>query len=373
MKMRICYSRFQFLFLLLLLFAYSCKGDQKKSANKSTDSKEASWEQPGWLHSAVFYHVNPQDFVTEVGTNSFLAHIERLAEMGVDVIWMSAETDIALAERVYEEAQKQEMEIILSLADLVPDELNFDLDGFSLRDTALLIELRRDKRNLVLIDEDEDGNLEKVNLRVDYHLDQALGDDSELHEKLNAIKGILKGEKSDSNKTMNLLMTASPFEEGTVLLADDDPASRQAMAVLWSTYFGVPVIQAGQELSLEAIQEGIKIRSSIDWSDMTMQGFYTRLISMKHRNEAMWNTDQSSTKILNSGDSNGTLAYYRENNGDAVMILLNLSAEETEIRVDASERDGFYEELFTGQEVEVLPEHMETLGPWNYRVYEMDN
>ena len=50
-----------------------------------------------------------------------------------------------------------------------------------------------------------------------------------------------------------------------------------------------------------------------------------------------------------------------------------MSAEEREVSLDGSGIEGFYEELFTGAEVEVTSEYTETLGPWNYRVYEIRN
>jgi glycosidase len=145
----------------------------------------------------------------------------------------------------------------------------------------------------------------------------------------------------------------------------------QTFAVMAATLQGMPLIYSGQEAGLDHRLEFFE-KDEIDWTETPLSGFYTRLIEANHKNQALWNGEHGGdTRIVTTGDDTKVIAYYREKNGNAALVLLNMSAEERVVRLDSKGIEGFYEELFTGEEVEIVTDHKETLGPWNYRVYEI--
>lgn len=189
-----------------------------------------------------------------------------------------------------------------------------------------------------------------------------------------AVAEYLKKEERFPPDAYRLQMTSNHDEntwKGTVKERLGDGV--QTLAVMAATIQGMPLIYSGQEAGLDHRLEFFE-KDEIDWSSTPLQGFYTRLIEANHENEALWNgTHGGETKIVTKGEDERVIAYYREKNGDAVLVLLNMSGEEREVSLNGEGIEGFYEELFTGLETEVTTDYSETLGPWNYRVYEIRN
>lgn len=147
----------------------------------------------------------------------------------------------------------------------------------------------------------------------------------------------------------------------------------QTTAVLSATLFGMPLVYSGQEASLDHRLEFFE-KDSIDWTEKPLQGFYTRLMELNHNNRALWNGDHgASPEIISSMNDPRVIAYSREKDGDKVVVLLNMSDTERSVSLDISPTiEGFYEELFTGEEVELREGYTETMGPWYYKVYHIE-
>ena len=143
----------------------------------------------------------------------------------------------------------------------------------------------------------------------------------------------------------------------------------QTMAVMSATLFGMPLIYSGQEAGLDHRLAFFE-KDSISWKEMPLKGFYTRLLDLKHSNPAIWNGNHGAQpKVISSMKDQRVIAYERVLDGNAVVVLLNMSDKARMVNIDAVTEAGFYEELFTGSEVELNAGYIEELGPWNYRVY----
>ncbi|MFB6320269.1 alpha-amylase family glycosyl hydrolase [Saccharicrinis sp. FJH54] len=70
--------------LLIILLTGACNG-AKQSQDQST------WEKPRvpeWHKNATIYEVNMRQYTPEGTFNAFMAHLPRLKEMGVDILWL---------------------------------------------------------------------------------------------------------------------------------------------------------------------------------------------------------------------------------------------------------------------------------------------
>jgi len=147
----------------------------------------------------------------------------------------------------------------------------------------------------------------------------------------------------------------------------------QTMAVMSATIFGMPLVYSGQEASLDHRLEFFE-KDEISWEEMPLKGFYTRLMHLKHMNPALWNGSYGAQpKVISSMADQRVIAYERVKDGNAVVVLLNMSDKARKVKLDSASQVGFYEELFTGAEVELNMGYEEELGPWNYRVYHITN
>lgn len=80
------------LFLLtILLFVFSCENTPQKATDKSDKNSSTSQIEnpnvPDWHKNAIIYEVNLRQYTTEGNFKSFEAHLPRLKEMGVDILW----------------------------------------------------------------------------------------------------------------------------------------------------------------------------------------------------------------------------------------------------------------------------------------------
>ena len=146
-------------------------------------------------------------------------------------------------------------------------------------------------------------------------------------------------------------------------------AGVQTMAVMSATIFGMPLIYSGQEAALDHRLEFFE-KDEIDWTEMPLKGFYIRLMDLKHKNQAIWNGSYGAApKVISGMGDQRVIAYERVKDGNAVVVLINMSDKARKVNLESVSQAGFYEELFTGSEMELNAGYTEELGPWNYRVY----
>ncbi|HHH54058.1 MAG TPA: alpha-amylase, partial [Bacteroidetes bacterium] len=81
-----------FLSVLLFIFAFSCKRDNKPIEQVSSTNEDTINYQllpaPEWSNNATIYEVNLRQYTKEGTINAFIPHIQRLKKLGIDILWI---------------------------------------------------------------------------------------------------------------------------------------------------------------------------------------------------------------------------------------------------------------------------------------------
>lgn len=77
-----------FLFLGLFVFLYACQQNEPKETSVQLQKETVKTSRhPEWLKNANIYEVNIRQYTPEGTFKAFEAHLPRLKEMGVDILW----------------------------------------------------------------------------------------------------------------------------------------------------------------------------------------------------------------------------------------------------------------------------------------------
>jgi glycosidase len=140
-----------------------------------------------------------------------------------------------------------------------------------------------------------------------------------------------------------------------------------AMRVLAFTFTGMPLIYTGQEANLNKRLKFFE-KDSIAWGNFVKQDFFKTLLDLKHQNQALWNgTDGGEPQRLNVGAPD-VYAFYREKNGNKVIVLLNLSAKPQTATLNDPAALGSYSDVFAKKTTTITKGMTMQLNPWAYVV-----
>ncbi|WP_245955026.1 alpha-glucosidase C-terminal domain-containing protein [Fontibacillus phaseoli] len=142
----------------------------------------------------------------------------------------------------------------------------------------------------------------------------------------------------------------------------------KAMAALSFTLPGLPLIYSGQEGGLDHRLQFFE-KDEISWDDLSMQDFYRELADLKHDNPALWNGKDGGPFHALEATEEQLLAFERTQNGNVVIVIMNLSAENVNGVVSMDSVAGTYHAYPEGTEMSLSEEHSVELGPWEYRIY----
>ena len=95
----------------------------------------------------------------------------------------------------------------------------------------------------------------------------------------------------------------------------------QNFAVLSATIDGMPLVYSGQEAVLDK-QLLFFEKDEIEWKDYALVDFYTDLLELNKRNEALWNGSYGANPVRISSPE-GTYAYQRKKDDFGVYVGLN--------------------------------------------------
>lgn len=142
----------------------------------------------------------------------------------------------------------------------------------------------------------------------------------------------------------------------------------KAFAVLTATFDGMPLIYSGQE---SAMQKQLKFfdKDEIPWGDFKYEDFYRTLFELKHRNQALWNGEHGGVRHkIFTGKDEYVFAFYREKNGDKVVVIINLSSAEQSFELQGNAHAGAFVDVFAQKEITLGGgEHLQ-FQPWQYKV-----
>ncbi|GAB2542281.1 alpha-amylase family glycosyl hydrolase [Spirosoma aerophilum] len=141
-----------------------------------------------------------------------------------------------------------------------------------------------------------------------------------------------------------------------------------AFVVLSSTLEGMPLVYNGMEANLNKRLAFFQ-KDTIVWGSYAKKDFYKALLTLKHRNRALWNGKAGGRAIKIPTDHDDKVyAFYRQRDNDRVTVVLNLSDKPQTVRLGGDGYTGTYTDIFSHQSVEVKPEMIVSLKPWEYRL-----
>ncbi len=142
-----------------------------------------------------------------------------------------------------------------------------------------------------------------------------------------------------------------------------------AMAALTFTYPGMPLIYSGQEVGNtkrlaffeKDLIPGLNVANSIT-------AFYTKLVSLKTKNLALWNN--STAKLVPTpGNNNSVIAYSRTSGANKVITVINASDKTQKVTLNLTKLNAPYYLFSTGKLTTLKTTLTLTLKPWQYEIY----
>ena len=151
-------------------------------------------------------------------------------------------------------------------------------------------------------------------------------------------------------------------------LAESFGPAADAFIVLSNTLEGMPLMYNGMESNLNKRLAFFE-KDTIAWGNYEKSDFFKTLMTLKHRNRALWNglAGGKAVKIPTNHDDD-VYAFYRQRDNDRIAVILNLSGKPQMVRLTGDGYSGMYTEVFSHQPVELKSEIIVTLKPWEYRV-----
>ena len=145
--------------------------------------------------------------------------------------------------------------------------------------------------------------------------------------------------------------------------------AQKPLGALVFTAQGVPLIYSGQEVCLNRRLKFF-VKDSIKWDTCSMTGYYRNLISLKHKNKALWNGDEGGPMIkIRTSKDRQVFAFYREKDANRVMVFLNLSKKSVSIKPSEGNLNGEYTDYFTGTKAVLPLADSLRMEPWGYKVF----
>lgn len=199
------------------------------------------------------------------------------------------------------------------------------------------------------------------------------------HMMKNVAKGVATADKIDSVCSANqqrfpawyyqMLFTQNHNEnanDGT--LTEVFGPGADAFVVLSSTLQGMPLVYNGMESNLSR-RLNLFNKDSIAWGNYAKSDFYKTLLTLKHRNRALWNgKDGGKFEKISTDHDDKIYAFHRQRDNDRVVVILNLSNRNQTVRLNGDVYVGMYTEVFSHQPVDLRSDMLVSLRPWEYRV-----
>lgn len=470
----------QYIFIILVsIFIISCKQNVEIQPEILPDA--SSFTLPDWAKNAVIYEVNVRQFTPEGSFKGLINHLDRLDEMGIDILWLMPIYPISRVKRkatnerlvddikdlderkkyfgspyavadykgvnpdlgtpedfkeLVNQVHQRGMKIIL---DYVPNhtgwdnhwitdhpdwytkdnegniidpidpgtgsswgwtdvaDLNYDVqamrdaqidallfwikdmnvDGFR-HDVAhnvpvdfwkeasqAIIKAKPDAFLLAEAEQAELRSAETFHADYGWEFHHLMNDIANGNKNAGHIDEWMARNRAKNDKGFHIQFTSNHDENtwnGSVFERMGD--AHKALAVLTSTFDGMPMLYGGQE---EPMKHRLKFfeKDDIGFKNYAYAPFYSSLFDLKDRNQALWNGDFGG-KLEKIADSDSIYGFTREKNGDRVFVLINLSYSEASTSIDREL--SAVKDIFSGKELVFKAGDQVRLGPWEYIV-----
>ncbi len=181
----------------------------------------------------------------------------------------------------------------------------------------------------------------------------------------------LNGEKSRYAGAYRMYFTSNHDEnswQGTPTELFGDAA--RLFSILTAVIPGMPLIYSGEEAGL---QKRLRFfdKDEIEWREHKNADLYTRLLHLKKRNRALWNGDRGAPyQRITSTDDRRVLAFFRQKENDAVLMIANLTPEERSFSLKGTLHLGLYRDVLGDTLVTLSENQALTLPAWGGLVLE---
>ncbi len=145
----------------------------------------------------------------------------------------------------------------------------------------------------------------------------------------------------------------------------------KALAVFTQTmYQSVPLIYSGQEVPNKKRLKFF-VKDTIQWNKFEMAPFYKTLLKLRKSTPALA-ADASYKKIITANDV-AIFAYLRQKAGRKLAVILNLSNQPQKFTIKDADVYGQPLNVFLGVKEKLSREHVYSIEPWGYIVYDYRN
>lgn len=146
-------------------------------------------------------------------------------------------------------------------------------------------------------------------------------------------------------------------------------AAVKTFAVMSYTIPSFPLIYNGQEVGLSHRLEFFE-KDQIIWDDTDgYTEFYTRLNQIKKSNESLWNADSGGKLVpVETNCPESVLSFIRQKGNNQVLVLLNLSSNVQQLRIDNTELFGTYTDLISEEQFTIENGQALQMEAWSYYI-----
>ena len=189
------------------------------------------------------------------------------------------------------------------------------------------------------------------------------------NKPLSAIDTILKKDSRFIEGAYRLMFTTNHEENSWNGTSEERYGKALELSnVLMFTIDGMPLIYSGQETGLDH-QLRFFEKDTINWKDYPYTAFYTNLLDLKHRNEALWNGTYGANAVkIDNDKSEKVYSFSRSKEMDEVIVILNYG-EATSVQLQNTQ-SGEYLNVFTGEVIQLEASQRIELEAFGYLVLE---
>ena len=152
--------------------------------------------------------------------------------------------------------------------------------------------------------------------------------------------------------------------------------AKNAMAAFAFTFEGVPLLYTGQEYENRK-QLAFFEKDNLDYENFNRSHpeFYRKLIALKHRNKALWNSTFGGPvqKLAVEDKDNVVYAFQRFKEDSKVLAIFNFSPEPKKTKIIGKEAEGVYAEVFSEKTVNIEENMAFNLPAWDFLIFEKIN
>jgi glycosidase len=138
------------------------------------------------------------------------------------------------------------------------------------------------------------------------------------------------------------------------------------LAVLASTWNGIPLIYSGQELPNNKRLKFFE-KDPIEWKQKpALHQFYKTLLDLR----SSFGEEVTTILMLNTEPETRLLAFSKISRLKQILVVLNLGAHQQQLQFSDAGISGSYREVFTGKNYEAPSINNIMMEPWSYLVFE---